>query len=106
MGFATTQPLSLGLAPDGAVMVVGELDMASADAFSNAAVWIIERGHEVVLDVSELSFIDSAGLRAIARLAEEACPHGIVLRSPTIQTLRLLDVLGVEDFPRIRVERP
>lgn len=59
----------------------------------------------VVLDIAELSFIDSAGLRAIVRLAEEACPHGIVLRSPTNQTLRILDVLGVEDFPRIRVER-
>jgi anti-anti-sigma factor len=103
---ATSEALSLGIAPDGAIMVVGELDMASADDFMKAATWIIERRHEVVLDIAELSFIDSAGLRAIVRLAEEACPHGIVLRSPTAQTLRLLDVLGIEDFPRIRVERP
>ena len=103
---ATSQAFSLGIAPDGAIMVVGELDIASADDFLKAAGWIVGRRHEVVLDIAQLLFIDSAGLRAIVRLAEEACPHGIVLRSPTNQTLRILEVLGVEDFPRIRVERP
>ena len=106
MGSATTQPLSLDLAPDGAIMVVGELDMASAEDFSRAAVWIVERGHEVVLDISQLSFIDSAGLRAIIRLAEEACPNGLVLRSPTDQVVKLMEIVGIEDFIRIRVEGP
>ena len=106
MGPATTQPLSLGLAPDGAILVVGELDMSSADAFLRAASWIVERRYEVVLDVSELSFIDSAGLKAIIRLAEEACPNGLVLRSPTDQVLKLMEIVGFEDFIRIRVESP
>lgn len=79
--------------------------MSSAEDFLKAAGWIVERRHEVVLDVSELSFLDSAGLRAMIRLAEEACPHGLVLRSPTSQVLKLIEIVGIEDSIRIRVER-
>jgi anti-anti-sigma regulatory factor len=48
--------------------------MATAADFGKAATWIVQQDYEVVLDIADLSFIDSAGLRAIVRLAEEACP--------------------------------
>jgi hypothetical protein len=34
------------------------------------------------LDIEELVFVDSSGIKAILRLTETACPHGIVLRLP------------------------
>ena len=57
---ATSQTPSFDIAPDGAIVVAGELDVSTATPFGKAAVWIVERRHEVVLDIAELSFIDSA----------------------------------------------
>ena len=36
----------------------------------------------MVLDLSGLTFIDSGGLKAIMRLAVEACPLGVVIQAP------------------------
>ena len=89
---------------DGVLVVSGEIDLAAADDFFDGAVSIADPTREVVLDVAGLSFIDAAGLRAIVRLAEEACPFGVVIRSPPDNLLRLLDILDAE-FAGIRVER-
>jgi hypothetical protein len=50
-------------------------------------------------------FVDSSGIKAILRLTETACPHGIVLRLPRDDVLRVLDILSVEGARGIRVER-
>lgn len=57
---ATSQTPSFDIAPDAAIVVAGELDVSTATPCGKAAVWIVERRHEVVLDIAELSFIDSA----------------------------------------------
>jgi anti-anti-sigma factor len=93
------QAIEAGLA------VSGELDMASADEFWKLATSALDPTREVVLDVGDLEFVDSAGLRAIVRLSEDACPYGIVLRSPRDNVLRVLEMLGIERIPSIRVER-
>lgn len=59
----------------------------------------------VVLDISDLVFIDSAGLRAIVRLSEDVCPFGLVLRSPRDNVLWVLEMLGIDKIAGIRVER-
>jgi len=60
---------------------------------------------EVVLDLSGLTFIDSGGLKAIMRLAVEACPLGVVIQAPRDNVLRVLDIVEIEQFAGIRVER-
>jgi anti-anti-sigma regulatory factor len=50
------------------------------------------------LDIEELVFVDSSGIKAILRLTETACPHGIVLRLPRDDVLRVLDILNVEEL--------
>ena len=90
---------------DGALVVSGELDMAGVDDFRQfAARWSIPRGRSS-LDIEELEFVDSSGIKAILRLAETVCPHGIVLRWPRDNVLRVLDILNVEGVRGIRVER-
>lgn len=92
-------------ATEAGLAVSGELDMAAADEFWELATSSLDPTREVVLDVGELAFVDSAGLRAIVRLSEDACPYGIVLRSPRDNVLRVLDMLRIENIAGIRVER-
>lgn len=88
-----------------ALEVSGELDMASADDFREFAKGAIDPAREVVLDIADLAFLDSSGVRAILRLAETACPHGLVLRWPRGNVLRALEILGVEKVRGIRIQR-
>jgi anti-anti-sigma factor len=90
---------------DTGLAVSGELDMAAAGEFWKRATAAIDPTREVILDLGDLEFIDSAGLRTIVRLSEDVCPYGIVLRSPRDNVLRVLEMLSIERIPSIRVER-
>lgn len=84
--------------------VSGELDMAGADGFWELVTSAVDPTQVVVLDIADLAFIDSAGLRAIVRLSEDVCPFGLVLRSPRDNVLRVLEMLGIDKIAGIRVE--
>jgi len=58
----------------------------------------MDTGGDLVLDVSQLTFIDAAGLRTLARAADRMQRDGRRLRldRPTRQLLRLLRVLDLE----------
>jgi anti-anti-sigma factor len=90
---------------DGGLAVSGELDMAGATEFWELATSALDPSREVVLDLGDLEFIDSAGLRAVVRLSEDACPYGVVLRSPQHNVLRVIEMLSIEKIAGIRVER-
>ena len=62
-------------------------------------------GSEVVLDVSEVSFVDSAGLRVIADTHRRLSDAGgnLVIRQPTAGLEKLLSVTGLSDH--VTVER-
>lgn len=92
------------ITPDG-LALSGELDMASADDFGDFAFGAIDRSREVILDLSDLAFLDSSGAKAILRLAADACPHGLVLLHPRDNVQRVLDILALEKARGISVER-
>ena len=52
--------------------VIGEIDMAAADEFESALGDAIEHGFQtaLVVDLSEVTFIDSTGLNALVRAFE------------------------------------
>jgi anti-anti-sigma factor len=58
----------------------------------------MDAGGDLLLDVSQLTFIDAAGLRTLARAADRMQRDGRRFRldQPTRQLLRLLHVLGLE----------
>jgi anti-anti-sigma factor len=81
----------------------GELDLAEVHALTN----VMERPEVrasslLVIDVEELQFIDSAGLRAILaeheRRRREGAQLALTRGSPQVQ--RLLDIAGVEEHLR------
>jgi anti-anti-sigma factor len=85
--------------------VSGELDLASADDLRIFIASMADASHEVVLDIADLAFMDSSGIKAIVRLAETACPHGILLKWPRDNVLRALELMEIERITGIRIER-
>jgi len=86
----------------GAVIAfAGELDLVSASAVSEWVDWAIDAGEaRIVVDLSEVSFIDSSGLTALVVAMRSACEAGasLTLRSPSRRTL---DLLMLTDLDRI-----
>jgi anti-anti-sigma factor len=83
-----------------AITLVGELDAASAESVMTAFGRAREAGRaSVLLDMTALSFIDSAGLRSIILIQQQADQHDVVLSvlPPPAHLLELLDVTGLTE---------
>ena len=79
----------------------GELDVDSASLFAEAARLVLV--HEIptlVLDLSELDFIDSSGLRefVVAFKCQREIGGDLVLRAPSTQVRRVLDIVGLSQM--------
>lgn len=80
------------------VHVRGELDMEAAREFSD---WLVEvAGSTVIVDLAELSFMDSSGLKAfvVARDRIEAAGDSLVLTKPQPNVLRIFEITGLTDI--------
>ena len=63
------------------VTPVGELDMATVPELETVTRAALAKGvGELMIDLSELSFMDSSGLRFLIALHDEACEDGWTLR--------------------------
>jgi anti-anti-sigma factor len=82
------------------VMLRGELDMASIAVVTESLLGIAFVVEELVLDFSDLEFIDASGLRTIASTARQVKTYGgsTSVRSPNPRIERLLDLT---DFKQI-----
>jgi anti-anti-sigma factor len=58
------------------VRLRGELDVEDGEALAQVGDLAIEYGHPVLVDVSELTFMDSTGLAFLARLAAAGVAAG------------------------------
>ena len=75
------------------LVVTGELEMATVDAFATAGVDLVMNlpaNARLVVDLSGVTFIDSIGLRALVRIHSHAPDR--VVRKPSAPVLRLLDI--------------
>ena len=89
---------------DGVMRLSGELDLEQMDAFVESAMASIDGQREIVFDLSQLTFLDSSGIRAIVGLAGRV-PQGVVLRNPRDNVRRVLRIVDLESCPGIRVEQ-
>ena len=81
------------------VRVTGELDLATAPILAQALSQAEERGQRVVLDLRELTFMDSAGVHVILEASLRANASGRVLvlvRGPA-HVDRVLDLTRASD---------
>ena len=83
----------------------GELDMATAETLRDALEPVVQANGRLVLDVGEITFIDSSGLRALLQLSEQMNGSApLVLSQVPPSVRRLLEVVGLEAVPGIEVE--
>jgi anti-anti-sigma factor len=97
---STPKPFQARIESDGVVYLSGDLDMAVADAFCEGLMSSLD-GHRPVLDLAELTFLDSSGIRAILQIAAAS---GVALRNSAPNIRRVLDVAGIEESMGVRIE--
>jgi anti-sigma B factor antagonist len=100
---AIENPLSVRKTTEGGqtvVEVTGEVDAASADILRNAIFEVIDGGESrVITDMTEVSFMDSSGLRALIAgyKAAEQAGGALTVRNPSDVVTRLLEITGQLD---------
>jgi len=85
------------------VRLSGEVDMATSAAVKSSLADLAEGGHlAVVVDLSEVTFIDSSGLHVLLDAQRRLSKSGgkVVLRKPAPAVDRILQISGLCDvFP-------
>ena len=88
----------------GVLRVVGELDVATAPELQ--ARLSAHRG-PAILDLREVTFIDSTGLRALVGATQaRSRPESLVLRAPSPAVRRLIELAALTEQLAIEPEAP
>lgn len=101
------EPFHLEPGPQpGSFRLVGELDIASVDAVQARLEEELGEAGMLILDASDLEFIDSQGLRMFIRLGEQARNRreAVHLVNCPLQLRRLLDVAVPQGIPGVEIE--
>jgi len=84
------------------INISGDLDLSTApDVCARVEDTFRERGASVLLDLTELTFCDSTGLRALLGVVREAKVHGVPLRIQLPREaapMRALELSGTLEF--------
>ena len=110
LSVSNSEPLELEIRPDRARVIValrGELDLASVDNVrATIGHLYADDWQAVVLDLRELTFIDSTGLSMLLDAERTARRHGatFAIANGSTDVERLLAVVGLtEHFARTRL---
>lgn len=97
-GVAADEKLQLTADHD-RIVLVGELDLHTAPLLE-AELTRAPSG-TVEVELSEVTFIDSSGLRVLVAERQKRGPDGLVLRAPSAVVRRLLEVTGLDGHLRV-----
>jgi anti-anti-sigma factor len=85
--------------------VSGDLDVLNAELLAARLRELTETPGDVVLDVSDLAFVDSRGLQILIEAAQRLEGSGVlVLRHPRSVVANLLRVTQAQTLPGLRIE--
>ena len=98
--------LSVDNGPEGVIVVHGDIDVAGGPILE-AAILDREGDGSVVIDLGDVFFIDSSGLRSLLGASRRARTRGanVVLRNVGSEVLRLLEITGTTDHFSIETSR-
>jgi anti-anti-sigma factor len=98
----SNESFTIDVADDGTIVVKGDLDMA-AGPILDATIAEREEQHPVVIDLANVQFIDSSGLRSLLDASRRAHVRDseVVLRSVGPEVGRLLEITGTAGQFRI-----
>jgi anti-anti-sigma factor len=96
---ATSLELSTRRDPDGTPVVtaVGEIDMSNADSFLEALGQAASEGGRLVVDLTRVEYLDSAGVHALFAYAPGLVLIASPLLAPVLAISGLSDVTSVRD---------
>ena len=83
------------------LVLVGELDLESADKLTHGVSELpLPEITEIVLDLRQVEFIDSSGLRALLAVRNEAMGngHALTLVPPRLTARRVFEITGTWDL--------
>jgi anti-anti-sigma factor len=84
---------------DGAVVVrlAGELDLYNADDIRHVLATAIDAGAgRIVVDMTEVDFVDSTALGVLIEARSKLGHDGVLLAAPRLETRRTLEVSGLD----------
>ncbi len=81
----------------------GELDMATVPRLLDAVAPALHEPGDLLLDLRELSFMDSTGLDAMIQIAEPLVDGALLLTGPQHIVKRVLDITRLDGQGNIRV---
>jgi anti-sigma B factor antagonist len=89
--------------------VHGEIDFATAEPFEERACEAVfdTPGSSVLIDLSGVTFMDSAGIRALIRVMKLRCGKSLVVQ-PSRQVFRLLQLVTLTGgaLPNVEILEP
>jgi anti-anti-sigma factor len=94
MGFSCT---AKAVADGVAIIVAGDVDLAAHQAFEAEVEQAWDGSSRLVIDLSQVTFLDSMGLRVLVQTRQRATESGsdFVLAGPSTPVLRVLELAGV-----------
>jgi anti-anti-sigma factor len=87
----------------GILRLRGEIDLSNADELTRAIAAAARNGHEVEVDLSGVTFIDSSGLHAIRRAAASENCGPVVLVDVPSKIVRIIEIVGLSRTPSVRM---
>ena len=86
------------------VTLAGEFDMGEIPYFRKALQELEEPWERVVVEMSDVAFMDSSGLQELLNFQERIREMGreLVLSHPSVAVLRLLELTGVDSHFTVR----
>jgi anti-sigma B factor antagonist len=98
---SSTSPFQIGMRgePDAVIIALsGEFDLDVAAELAPCVAAAVEAGHgDVVIDLAEVSFIDSSGLAAILRERQQVNGHRLLIRNARQNIRRVFGMAGLSD---------
>jgi anti-anti-sigma factor len=91
-------------APPPVLYLSGELDIAHEEEVLASFGDTPNGQGPLVVDLADLAFIDSTGIRAVLALAKSIASREVVLRSPMRNVRRVLELVEIEHRPNVRIE--
>jgi anti-anti-sigma factor len=88
-----------------ALRVSGELDVLNAELLASRLRELSKSPGDILLDVTELAFVDSRGLQVLIETAQQLEGRGVlILQNPRSVVANLLNVTQAHSLPGLRVE--
>jgi anti-sigma B factor antagonist len=89
--------------PGGGFRLAGEIDLSNAGELRRLGE---EQDGDLILEMADLDFMDSTGLRGLIELARGLEPdRQLILRDPSPAVDRLFEVTGVDRIQNLVIER-